>query len=523
MAISLNLGNLLVHLRADTLQYDMAMKKAVGTMMSTTRSIAGISLGIVSKLGSMLKSFGAWIGKWAKRIGIALLAIGAMSVKAFASFDDAMIKSLAIMGDVSEVMQSKMRDLARTLATESITSATELAKSYFFLASAGLSAKQSMAALATVDAFAIAGAFDMAEATDLLTDAQSALGLTVDDATENMRNMTRVSDVLTGANTLANASTRQFSLALTTQAGPAIKGFNVSLEQGVAVLAAYADQGIKGQRAGTMFSRMLRLMTKGFRDNTAAWRRLGISIFDSKGELLEMGDIVHQLTEVLSKMSTRQKGNTLEMLGFQARSQQTILPLLGMGDAIETYNMELEKMGGITEEVKNNQLKSFSSQMKILWNNIKDIGISIGGKLVPGLETLAKWFEKHQELIKKWAVAFTAYIIFVKDVLWNFLKFMKNDWKSGIELAFDVTLELAEGFAAALVMIMKDAGIKAGREFSQAWGRQIGSWLINQSGVKDIHKLTPGKAMLKYPISGLLRYNMLVSGQSMFMASFSKV
>lgn len=478
MALTLDLGNLFVHLKLNTIQYDVAMKKAISTMTATTRKLAILGTRMVRGISNTFRRFGAFTKRWAKRIGIALLAIGALSVKVFASFDDAMIKSLAIMGDVSAGMQQEMRDLARVLAIDGVTSATDLAKSYFFLASAGLTAEQSMASLATVEAFAVAGAFDMAEATDLLTDAQSALGLTVKDSTQNMMNMTRVSDVLTGANTLANASTRQFALALTSQAGPAMKAFNIPLEQGVAVLAAFADQGIKAQVAGSMFSRMLRLMTKGFRDNTAAWRRFNINIFDATGELLPMGDIINSLTKALGAMSTQQKGAALEMLGFMARSQQAILPLLGLGDRINEYNKQLEKMNGITKEVHEKQLTSFSSQMKILLNNVKDVAISIGERLAPELLKFSNWFRANREIIKRWSVGFSDSIIFVKNELVTFIRFISNDFWKGVGLGLKVVLVLFEGFGKALVTIMKDAAIQAASSFIATFGKTFADSII---------------------------------------------
>ena len=262
MAATLDLGNLLIHMRMDARQYMAMMAKVESRMRKTSQSL--------TRIGKQMTM----------RITLPLLALGTASAKAFASFDDAMTKSLAIMSDITPKLRGEMEALALEISTNGVTSAKDLATSYFFLASAGLDAQQSMASLATVQRFAVAGAFDMATATDLATDAQSALGLTVKDAQKNMINMTRVTDVLTGANTLANASTQQFSLALTSQAGPAMKAYGIELEEGVAVLAAYADQGIKAQTAGNMFSRMLRLMTKGFQDNRAAWNQFGINIFD---------------------------------------------------------------------------------------------------------------------------------------------------------------------------------------------------------------------------------------------------
>ncbi len=509
MTIGLDLGNLLVHLKADTVQYDRQLKKAVTTMRIVSRRIIGIARGMALRLGSMLNRFGHFIGRWAKRLGIALVAVGVFSVKAFADFDDAMIKSLAIMGDVSEGMQQQMRDLAMTLSTEGVTSATDLAKSYFFLASAGLTAEQSIAALATVERFAVAGAFDMAEATDLLTDAQSALGKTVDDSAKNMENMAKISDVLTGANTLANASTRQFSLALTTQAGSAMKVFNVQLEQGVAVLAAYADQGIKAQRAGTMFSRMLRLMTKGFRENEPVWKKLKISIFDSAGELLDMSEIIRQLSDALGDMSTQQKVAALDMLGFQARSQQTILPLLGLGERIEEYTRKLEKMNGITKEVHEKQLRSFSSQMKILWNNIKSVAIAIGERLAPELIKFSNWFRANRETIEKWAVAFADRIISVKDNLSDLIAFMRKDFHAGLNLAINISLELFIGFGKGIIAIMKDAAIKSADAFIKIYGERLGTWLIEESAIMG---QTMWETFRDFPLTGALRGEMLKMG-----------
>ena len=318
----------------------------------------------------------------------ALAAIGAMSIIQFAKFDSAMTKSLAIMGDVSDGMRAEMESTARMLAKETTTSAAKAAEAYFFLASAGLSAEQSIAALGRVNQFAIAGAFDMATATDLLTDAQSALGLTVGDTAENMKNMTRVSDVLVKANTLANATVEQFSSALTREAGAALKSFKIDVEEGAAVLAAFADQGVKGEIAGTSLSRILRLMTSAAVNNSDAYREMGVSVFNAEGNIRNMADIVGDLESALGDLSDEQRTMALESLGFQARVQGVILPLMGTSGAIRNYERELRKAGGTTDEVANKQLKSFSAQMKILWNNINDVFITIGEQLAPVLSAL---------------------------------------------------------------------------------------------------------------------------------------
>lgn len=315
----------------------------------------------------------------------AAAAIGLAGVVQFGQFEKAMTKSTAIMGDVSKGLRNEMELTARVIATNSVTSAEELAEAYFFLASAGLTAKQSIAALNTVNMFAIAGQFDMAKATDLLTDAQSALGLVVKDTAQNMANMTRISDVLVKANTLANATVEQFSSSLTREAGAAMKSFTIDVEEGVAVLAAFADQGVKGEIAGTSFSRILRLMTSAAVKNADAYRTMGIEVFDTSGNLNNMADIIADLEVALGDLSDEQRVVALDTLGFQARVQGVILPLLGTSDAIREYERNLRLAGGTTQDVADKQMKSFFDQLTITWNRIKDILLTVGEQLTPVL------------------------------------------------------------------------------------------------------------------------------------------
>lgn len=423
MAFGLDAGSVYAHVRADTVHFMKGMA-AVEKRVSLTAakiSVAG---------GRMIKTFGLIGG-----------AVSLMSLKAFASFDDAMTRSTAIMGDLEKATTNGMKNIALSLSMNGVQSAKQLAESYFFLASAGLDAQQSMAALPQVQKFATAGAFDMAQATDLLTDAQSALGLTVKDAQKNLQNMTRLSDVLVKANTLANASTEQFSKALTSKAGPAMKALNISLEEGTAVLAAYADQGIKAEEAGNAFSRMLRLMIKGFIDNNAAWKQMNLTIENSDGTLRPMADIVRDLTEKLKDMSPTAKAATLQMLGFQARAQDAILPLLGTGDAIEEYHNKLKDAAGTTEDVSEKQLKSFGNQWRIVWNNIKAVGIVIGeviaGYLPPLAEffkSIAEWIVDNKRLIQEWIDAIAKSFKWLYDGILKIRKFVTKQMTASLTM-----------------------------------------------------------------------------------------
>jgi len=365
MALSLNLGNIVVHLRANTLQFQKNIKAAEALMLGASRRMAAAAV----------------------RMSLAVTApitlMSALAIKAFGSFDQAMTESLAIMGDVSAGMRLEMEKTARTMAKEGVTSATDLAESYFFLASAGLDAQASINALGVVQQFSVAGAFNMAVATDLLTDAQTALGISSKDPIKNQTEMLRLSDALVKANTLANASVEQFSRALTTKSATALRTVGKELEEGIAILAAYADAGIKANNAGEQLNILFRELQRGALKQSKNWDKLGVSTFDVAGEMRATSDIIRDLEDRLEGMSDKQVRMTLTLLGFQSRSISAITPLIGMSDKLVIFEDKLKKAGGTTKDVAEKQLKSFISQMKITVNQIKDVGISIGRILMP--------------------------------------------------------------------------------------------------------------------------------------------
>ena len=331
---------------------------------------------------------------------LAVLQVFSRLVRSNEEFNQAMQRSLSIMSGVNSKIRKDMERTARDVAFNTKFSATQAAESYFFLASAGLSAEQSLAALPTVAAFAQAGNFDMALATDLLTDAQSALGLTVDDTAQNMRNMTRVSDVLADANQNANATIQQFSEALTQKAGIALRNLNKDIEEGIAVLSVYADQGLKGAEAGTALNIVLRDLTITANNNVAAFEAANVAVFDIQGKMRNMSDIVEDLENTLAGASDQQKVMTLTMLGFPSKSQAFIKSLLGQSDALREYEANALRAAGRTNEIADNMLTPWEraiNKLTAAFESITDVA------LTPLIELVAEGVEGLAEMLKSFA------------------------------------------------------------------------------------------------------------------------
>jgi TP901 family phage tail tape measure protein len=356
------------------------ISKAIDDIKKAEGAFNKFTVGTAS-LGREFKNTGKSL---TRNLTLPILGLGAVAVKSFADFDAALTQSTAIMSDVSAQVRDDMSNAARDVAKNLGMSHTAAAESFFFLASAGLDAQQSIAALPQVALFAKAGMFDMALATDLATDAQSALGLTSKDATKNLAGLTRVTDVLVKANTLANATVEQFSSALTNKAGAALKGVGKDIEEGVAVLAAFADQGIKGEEAGTQFAIVLRdLQTRAIK-NADAFKKFNVSVFDTNGEMNNLGDIVADLEDALAGMSDQQRKSTLATMGFTDKSMGALQALLGTSDAIKGYEEQLRQAMGTTQTVAEKQLESFTEQVNKLKANITDLAIDVGPTLIDG-------------------------------------------------------------------------------------------------------------------------------------------
>ena len=338
----------------------------------------------MSNLGGTTKKLAGIV----KGAGIAFaggLAVGiTKATREFIEFEDALNQSLAIM-NTTVAQQEKMTQAARDVATSTRISATESAESFFFLASAGLDAEQSIAALPQVAKFAQAGMFDMSLATDLATDAQSALGLTVNDASQNLENLTRVTDVLVKANTLANASVQQFSEALTTKAGAALKVVNKDIEEGVAVLAAFADRGVKGAEAGDKLNQVLRDIPRATAKNSEEFAALGLSMFDTEGNMKNVADIIEELDRVLGPMSDEMKAATLDQLGLNRGVADAVKILSGAGDQIREYEAALRNAGGATQEVADKQIDSLQGQADILRDRFAVLGATLVEEFEPAL------------------------------------------------------------------------------------------------------------------------------------------
>ncbi len=317
-------------------------------------------------------------------------------VTAGLDFNRAMKSSTAIMGDLSDVMRNDMRKAAFELAKRTKFSATEIAEAYFFLASAGLDAKQSIASLPIVAQFAQAGMFDISVATSLLTDALSALGMKSRDPIKNMENMTTIADMLVKANTLADASVLEFAEALRGPLAGALRSSNRSLEEGVALLALLAERGQKGAEASMAAMVLFRDIPRAVAKNKEAFMALSLSVSDFEGNLLPMPQIVRNITTTLGAMGDVQRAAAFDALGLTRSVGNVIRKLFEGSGEMHNFEEQLRNSGGTMREVAGKQLTDFDIGLNKLTGSLAGVSAGLASTFGP---ILGHAFERVAEFI----------------------------------------------------------------------------------------------------------------------------
>lgn len=378
-------------------------------------------------------------------IGITV-AYGAMAKKAL-DFDKAIVRSNMTLNAGEDQIKKARKDM---LALSQVTthSAIELAGSMEYLGQAGLDFQQisanSYRSVKLVSAFARAGNFELKTATDLLTDAATAMA-GVEGLTKNgdiVGDMSIIADALTKTASAANASVSELSRALTNKAGNAAKMFNVSLEDTVTLLGVYASQGRKGAAAGSLMEQTFRYLTQSYNKAKDQYIAHGIKPFEENGQV-DVYDFITKINEALLKFDgpdkVAERFNFLtETLQMPAKGMMGIFPLIGMSEQFKQILERSKEAMGVQARLRE-FVNSAAGTFQIFTNRLQLFAIMVGEALMPALKFLMVLVSKLIDLFK----------FFVELPLGNTVLF----WGSTLALAAVAVAGLSLAMQAAYVSI----------------------------------------------------------------------
>lgn len=304
-----------------------SLKKSLGTTEEGLNKIANVAVKAATIIGTAFAAIkiGEFIGD---------------AVSEYSEFEQSMANTAAIAG-ASSSEYKQLSDAAREAGKATTFTASEAADALGYMALAGWDVNTSTAALTPVLKLAEATQADLATTSDQVTDSMSAMGVGIDELQEYL-------DVVVMTNNKANTTSADLMEAFI-GCGGAARASGMNFKETATALGILANNGIKGAEAGTALNSMLvRISTKD--SAQAAFRELGVSVYDSSGQMRSMKDILVDLNGAMSNMTDEQKNNYMATIAGTNYYSQFGYLLEGVKDGVDGASSAWD---GLRENLEN--------------------------------------------------------------------------------------------------------------------------------------------------------------------------
>lgn len=385
-------------------QYDALQREIVRTeqelqRLETQADSAHQALDRIAASGEKWQKTGQAVEKAGKQISkasAAVTAVGVASVKVAADFDSSMSQIQATMGIMTDAesqlngetvnTMDALRDLAKEMGSTTAFSASQCADAINYLALAGYDTQQIYDTLPTVLNLAAAGNMDLARASDMVTDAMSALGLDTANAETMVDQMAKTASS-------SNTSVAQLGDALLTlgATGRMVAGGTTEINTALGILA---NNGIKGAEGGTHLRNVIMSLSSPTDKAAGALKELGVDVFDAEGNMRGLDDILGDLNASMEGMTQEQKTDFLSTI-FNKTDMAAVNALLAnTGDAWDELEGKISDSGGAAQKMANTQLDNLNGQMTILKSGVEGLAITLGEKLMPYIKKVIDWVQQ---------------------------------------------------------------------------------------------------------------------------------
>ena len=382
------------NLQAEIANTEEELRRLGGTWGAVGAEFEAIGSKMQS-VGDSLKSVGDTL---TQKITMPIAAIAGASVKVAADFESSMSQVAATMGFTVDQLNDKSSEASKTMEQLSefaqemgkttAFSASEAADALNYMALAGYDAETSMEMLPTVLNLAAAGGIELASASDMVTDAQSALGLTLDETATMV-------DQMAAAASNGNTSVAQLGEAML-QIGATAANMTGGTQELSTALTVLADNGIKGAEGGTKLRNIILSLQDAAKDGAVDFGNFSVSVYDSEGNLRGVTDIMQDLQSNLEGMNKESKDAIISGV-FNKQDLAAANAMLQTSS--ERYDELAKSIGdsaGAAQQMADVQLDNFQGQLTLLKSALEGVGIDIGTIIMPYLQ---KFVEKIQSLV----------------------------------------------------------------------------------------------------------------------------
>lgn len=320
-------------------------------------------------------------------------------------FDKAMSQVAATMGLSMDEMANQvgtvdlawgkfsgnLREYAQEMGENTAFSASESAEALNYMALAGYDAQTAMSMLPNVLNLAAAGNFDLARASDMVTDTQTAFGLSLE------RTSLMVDEMAKAAST-GNTSVEQLGDAFLVVGGLAkeLNGGLVYIDENTSVatdgvqeleiaLTAMANAGIKGSEAGTHMRNMLLKLSSPTAQGVKSLEALGVSVFDAQGNMRALSDVFQDLSVSMNALTQEQKLQAISDI-FNTRDVASAEALMSaISSDWDEIGASILDAQGAAQKMADTQLDNLAGDVTLFKSALEGAQIALSDGLAPSL------------------------------------------------------------------------------------------------------------------------------------------
>lgn len=294
------------------------------------------------------------------------------------SFEAGMSQVSAISGATASELE-RLTEKAKSLGASTKFTATQVTEAMNYMAMAGWNAEQMLSGIDGVMNLAAASGGDLAQTSDIVTDAITAFGLKAED-------VGHFADVLAAAS--ANANTNVAMMGETfSYCAPIAGALGFSIEDVSEAIGLMANSGVKSSLAGTA---LRTLFTKLSDDIKITGENLGevtIQTSNADGSMRSLKDILADMRSAFSQLTQSEKSSAAESIaGKYAMTGLLTLMNAGAGD-VDKLRGAIENCDGATADMADTMQNNVSGAVTIMQSALEGLGIAVYEKFGDKLKT----------------------------------------------------------------------------------------------------------------------------------------
>lgn len=304
-------------------------------------------------------------------------------------FESAMSNVQAISGATAEEM-ALLNDKAKEMGESTVFSASQSAEAFGYMAMAGWKTEEMLDGIEGIMNLAAASGSDLATASDIVTDALTAMGYSAQDAG-------RLADVMAAAS--SNANTNVELMGATFQyVAPLIGALGMNMEDAAVAIGLMANAGIKGEKAGTALRSTLNRLSAPPKQCAEEMEKLGLSLTHSDGTMKSLNEVIIDLRQAFKGLSeTEATAAAKHIAGAEAMSG--LLAIVNASDQdFQKLTVAINDSTGAAAQMAETMTDNVGGQMTLLRSKIEGIMIKLferaSDSMKKGIETVGEALDK---------------------------------------------------------------------------------------------------------------------------------